>query len=102
EIGSKSRMRREALLISLFSIAGGLLPVILVNRHVTLPEYSRYSLIASVGAIMLLVLLFENSSQRNIQKTVLSLFVGIAILTHYGNAMRYVNETAATRNFWWQ
>jgi len=102
ETDTKSRMRRETLLISLLSIAGGLIPVILVNRHVTLPEYSRYSLIASVGAIMLLVLLFENISQRNIQKTVLSLFVAIAILTHYGNAMRYVNETAATRNFWWQ
>ncbi|MFN3491142.1 MAG: hypothetical protein ACK40V_02885, partial [Anaerolineales bacterium] len=92
----------ETLIIALFSIAGGLIPVILVNRHVTLPDYSRYSLIASVGAVILLVLLFENISQRNIQKTVLSLFIAIAILTHYGNTIRYVNETAATRNFWRQ
>lgn len=102
ESSTKSGMRRETLIIALLSIAGGLIPVILVNRHVTLPEYSRYSLIASVGAVMLLILLFENISQRNLQKTVLSLCVAIAILTHYGNAMRYVNETAATRNFWWQ
>jgi hypothetical protein len=102
ETSNKSEVRRETLIMALLSIAGGLIPVILVNRHVTLPDYSRYSLIASVGAVMLLVLLFENISQRHIQKTVLSLFVAIAILTHYGNAMRYVNETAATRNFWWQ
>jgi hypothetical protein len=102
ETDTTSKMRRETLIIALLSIAGGLIPVILVNRHVTLPEYSRYSLIASVGAVMLLVLLFENISQRNIQKTVLSLFVAIAVLTHYGNTLRYVNETAATRNFWWQ
>lgn len=102
ETDTKSGTRRETLLIALLSIAGGLIPVILVNRHVTLPEYSRYSLIASVGAVMLLAFLFENISQRNIQKTALSLLVAIAILTHYGNTMRYVNETAATRNFWWQ
>lgn len=102
ESTSKSGTRRETVLISLLSIAGGLIPVILVNRHVTLPDYSRYSLIASIGAVMLLALLIENISQRSMQVTVISLFVAIAVMTHYGNTIRYVNETAATRNFWWQ
>lgn len=102
ETSSTSEMRRETLLISLLSIAGGLIPVILVNRHVTLPDYSRYSLIASVGAVMLLSLLIENISQRNIQKTLLGLFVAIALMTHYGNTIQYVYQTEATRNFWWQ
>lgn len=99
---STSEMRRETFLISLLSIAGGLIPVILVNRHVTLPEYSRYSLIASIGAVMVLALLLENISQQNIQKTLLSLFVAIAVMTHYGNTIQYVYQTEATRNFWWQ
>ncbi len=102
ETSEQLKRRRETLIIALVSIAGGLLPVILVNRHVTLPDYSRYSLIASVGAVMLLVLLLENIAQRNIQKITLSIFVVIAILTHYGNAIRYVYETEATRNFWRQ
>lgn len=102
ETNIKSSMRRETLLVSLLSIVGGLIPVILVNRHVTLPEYSRYSLIASVGAVMLLTLLLENIPQRNIQKTLLSFFLAIAVITHYGNTIQYVYQTEATQNFWWQ
>ncbi len=88
--------------MSLISIAGGLIPVILVNRHVTLPDYSRYTLIASIGAALLLATLIEHISSRVVQSVVLSLFVAVAVLTHYGNAARAVNETLATRNFWWQ
>lgn len=102
QTGAKSETMRETLFISLLSIAGGLIPVILVNRHVTLPEYSRYSLIASVGAVILLSLLFESISQYKVRVTVVSVLVAISVLTHYGNTIRYVYETEATRNFWWQ
>ncbi len=102
QAGSERGMRREALVLGLVGIVGGLLPVIFVNRHVTLPDYSRYTLIASVGAVLLLMLIIENISARVVQITVLSIFAAIAVTTHYGNTIRYVNETAATRNFWWQ
>lgn len=102
ESGSSPRVMRETLFISILSIAGGLIPVILVNRHVTLPDYSRYTLIASVGAVMLLALLIESISRRGAQMTVLGVLVAVAVLTHYGNTIRYVDETQATRNFWWQ
>ncbi|HMU92583.1 MAG TPA: hypothetical protein PLI15_07140 [Anaerolineales bacterium] len=92
-------LSREALILSLISIVGGLLPVILVNRHVTLPDYSRYTLIASVGAALLLVTIIEKISAR---VALLSFFVAIAVLTHYGNAVRAVDEAQATRDFWWQ
>ena len=93
---------REALWLSLISIVGGLIPVILVNRHVTFPDYSRYTLIASIGAVLLLVTVIEHISSRVMRTVVLVFFVAVATLTHYGNAMRAVNETQATRNFWWQ
>lgn len=93
---------RETLFVGILSIAGGLIPVILVNRHVTLPDYSRYTLIASVGAVMLLALLIENISKRSVQVTALGVLVAVAVLTHYGNTIRYAYETEATRNFWWQ
>ena len=99
EAESGSGLSREALLLSLISIVGGLVPVILVNRHVTLPDYSRYTLIASVGAALLLVTVIEKISAR---VAVLSFFVAVAVLTHYGNAVRAVDETQATRDFWWQ
>ncbi len=92
----------ETLFLSLLTMTGGLVPVILVNRHVTLPDYSRYTLIASVGAVMLLALLIEGISRRSTQITVIGILVSIAVMTHYGNTIRYVYETEATRNFWWQ
>lgn len=94
--------KRETVWLGLLSIAGGLIPVILVNRHIILPDYSRYSLIASIGAVMLLTLVFENISWRNMQFVLIGLFVFIAVMTHHGNTNRFVNETAATREFWWQ
>lgn len=93
---------RETVWLGLFTMAGGLIPVILVNRHVTLPEYSRYSLIASIGAVLLLALVIENISRRGVQIAVVGGLVSVAALTHYGNTIRYVYETEATRNFWWQ
>ena len=102
ESGPSTGVRRESLFISLLSIAGGLIPVILVNRHVTLPDYSRYTLIASVGAVMLLALLIEEIANRKTQATVMGVLIVVAVLTHYGNTIRYVDETQATRNFWWQ
>lgn len=100
--GSDTGRMRETLFISLFTMAGGLIPIILVNRHVTLPDYSRYSLIASIGAVMLLALLIEGIARRGTQIAVLGILVSIAALTHYGNTIRYAYETEATRNFWWQ
>ena len=102
ESSSSTGTMRETLFISILSIAGGLIPVILVNRHVILPDYSRYTLIASIGAVMLLALLVENISKRNVQVTVIGILIAVAVLTHYGNTIRYVDETQATRNFWWQ
>jgi hypothetical protein len=102
ESNSGAGMMRETLFISLLTMTGGLLPVILVNRHVTLPDYSRYTLIASVGAVMLMALLLESISRRGTQIAVMGVLVSIAVLTHYGNTIRYVYETEATRNFWWQ
>ena len=102
ESGSSTGMTRETLFISFMSMAGGLIPVILVNRHVTLPDYSRYTLIASIGAVMLLALLIEGIAKRGTQVTVMGVLVTVAVLTHYGNTIRYVDETKATRNFWWQ
>ncbi|MBI5953120.1 MAG: hypothetical protein HY865_15795 [Chloroflexi bacterium] len=102
ESTSSKGIMGETLFLSLVTMVGGLVPVILVNRHVTLPDYSRYTLIASVGAVMLLALLIEGISRRGTQITVIGILVAIAVMTHYGNTIRYVYETEATRIFWQQ
>ena len=100
--GSNPGGMREELWVGSMSIFGGLMPVILVNRHIILPDYSRYSLIASIGAVILLVAIIERLSTRSLRMGVAGVLVMIAVLTHYGNSVIAAAKTEATRNFWWQ
>jgi hypothetical protein len=92
----------ESYWLSLSAIAAGLLPVIMVNRHVILPDYSRYTLAASVGVAILLVSVIEKISARSMQMAVMGFFVAVAVMTHYGNSVKAATETESTRNFWRQ
>jgi hypothetical protein len=100
--GERSSETREQVWTAMVTIVAGLIPVIFVNRHVILPEYSRYALASSVGVVILLSVIFEKISVPSLRTAVISFFVAIAVLTHYGNAWQVAVETEATRNFWWQ
>jgi len=102
EAGSSLGEMREVWWISLMSMLGGLLPVILVNRHIILPDYSRYALIPSLGAVILLTALIERISVRQIRVGLAGFLIAIAVMTHYGNSVRAAIETETVRNFWWQ
>jgi hypothetical protein len=79
-----------------------LLPVIMVNRHVDFQEYSRYSLASAVGAAMILVVLVLSIRPDVLRFTFLGLIVFMAVLTHYGNAVKYVQSAEQVKDFWWQ
>ncbi len=102
ESGDGSSAMREQGIAALVTIVAGLIPVIFVNRHVILPDYSRYTLASSVGVAILFSVIIDKISLRSLKVAVTGFFVMIAVLTHHGNAMRVVSETEATRNFWWQ
>ena len=94
--------RSEALWLGLVSILAGLLPVILVNRHIVFPQYSRYALAGSIGAAMVLAAFAWSLRGRAVRMAFLSLLVFVSALTHFANNVRAAQETAAMRNFWWQ
>ncbi len=94
--------RREAFWLGLGSVIAGLMPVILANREVSFPYFSRYTLIASTGAVMLLVALVYSFPRKARQQAVLSVLILAATLTHFGNSVKAAAETASMRNFWWQ
>jgi hypothetical protein len=93
---------REQGVMAVCMIIAGLIPVILVNRHVILPDYSRYTLASSAGVAILFSMVIDKVSARSMKLAVTGFFVAAAVLTHYGNSMRAVNETQATHDFWWQ
>jgi len=99
---SQFNITREALLLGGLTAIAGLLPVIMVNREVAFPAYSRYSLISSVGAAIFIVAVLQLISWQWLRTSILAVLCGTALLTHHANAVKFVQATTATENFWWQ
>ena len=94
--------RTEMLWVGLVSAMAGLIPVILVNRHVEFFSLSRYTLASSAGAAMAVVAMLYYLSSPRLRWGLVGLLTGIAVLTHFANAVVIAREAEATRNFWWQ
>lgn len=99
---SQDDWRGEMLWVGLVSAAAGLIPVILANRHVEFFSLSRYSLASSVGAAMALVAMLNYLSSARLRWGLVGLLVGLAVLTHYANAVNLAREADAVKNFWQQ
>lgn len=102
ESGSRSVWRREVFWVGIGAIIAGLLPVILVGRSVDFKNFSRYTLIASVGAALLWPLVLSAISNARLRNALFGILIVSAALTHYANGYVKTRETEATRNFWWQ
>ena len=93
---------RDEYWLGLVTIIGGLMPVIMVNRHIVFPDLSRYALPASVGAVILLAAILDQLPSRSLKMTITAFLVTVSVITHHANALRAVNTTEAIRDFWWQ
>jgi hypothetical protein len=94
--------RTEAFWLGFVSIVAGLIPVILVNRHIVFPQYSRYALASSIGVVMILAALLDSIDCKSTRKGFLSLLIFTAMFTHFANNVRAAQQTAAEHYFWWQ
>jgi hypothetical protein len=79
-----------------------LAPVIFVNRHADFGEYSRYTLASAVGAAMVLVVFVLTIRVESLRFIFLGLIILMAAVTHYANAVNYVQAAEQAKNFWWQ
>ncbi len=94
--------RTEMLWVGIISAMAGLIPVILVNRHVEFFSLSRYTLASSAGAAMAVVALLYQLSSTRLRWGLVGLLTGLAVLTHFANSVNIAREADALRNFWWQ
>lgn len=92
----------EAFAAGFLSILGGLFPVILANRHVNFSDYSRYTLPALAGAMLVTVAWLALFKSQAARAAMIGILIASAVMTHYANSVVAVQEAAATRNFWWQ
>jgi hypothetical protein len=94
--------RFEALWFGFVSVIAGLVPIILVNRSVDFIFYSRYTLAASYGAVILIVSIIYYLENSTLRRVLISVMVLVAALTHFANGQMAVQVTKAMRDFWWQ
>ncbi len=92
----------EALWLGLSAALFGLVPVILVNRHVVFPDYSRYTLVAAAGGVICLVAIAQQLTRPAWRIGVLALLVFVATLTQYANSVQFARTNDDMRQFWWQ
>lgn len=98
----QTRITWEALGLGLLVAVTGLIPIVMVNRGVSFPSYSRYSLVSSVGVAIFIVALLNAISSRILRYSLLGTLILIAMLTHHANAINFAEQSAIIRNFWWQ
>ncbi len=97
-----SDFKTEGLWVGGIWVLAGLVFVILANRHVVFPEYSRYGFVSAGGAVILLVALLSWVSSKHIQLGILGLLLLSATVTHYANAVKFAALGDDIRSFWWQ
>jgi hypothetical protein len=98
----QSDFTREALWLGLLTAIVGLFPIAMVNREVAFPSFSRYALVSSVGVAILIVALLNMIPARGLRYLGFALFLMVAMLTHHANSVKFAQETAMARNFWWE
>lgn len=97
----EGRARFEMLTVGFVAAVVGLIPIVMVNREVAFPYYSRYALISAPGVALFFAggLISVREKWRLVGFSVL---VGLALLLHQANSARFARETVALRQFWWQ
>ncbi|HUE99171.1 MAG TPA: hypothetical protein VMN99_07935, partial [Anaerolineales bacterium] len=99
---SEVSVTREAVLLGLFTAIVGLIPIAMVNREVTFPVFSRYSLVSSVGVSIFTGALVMSVRKRGLRNALVAGLILVAMLTHHANSVRHAEVAAAVRTFWWQ
>ncbi|OGN98856.1 MAG: hypothetical protein A2Z71_08370 [Chloroflexi bacterium RBG_13_50_21] len=93
---------REMIIIGLLTVLIALVPIHLGNRQIIFDSYSRFSLPASGGGVLVLVGTWLTLGKTRITKWIIVILVSLATLSHIGNALSYAENWKIVRDFWWQ
>jgi hypothetical protein len=94
--------RQEMLVVGILWAISGLIVVVLANRLVTFPLYSRYGMVSATGAIMALVAGLALISERRLQIALIAFLFFSAAFTQYANGAQSAKYAQNMRAFWWQ
>ena len=94
----------HAVWIGLLVAAVSILPVIAANRDVELRNtFDRYTLLASIGAVMLVTgLIFHFFRSDKTRYLLIGFLIVLSVVTHYGNGAYFSRFWEYQRQLWWQ
>lgn len=101
-INDAGNWRKEAFLLGMLIVVAGLIPVVLANRSVAFPYFSRYTLISSAGVVVMVMAVVDSLPKHWLRQIVFFTLVLVSILTHFSNSVNAANENASMHDFWWQ
>ncbi len=97
-----SHWQKELMWVGLLGTLGGVLPVIMANRVVTFERISQYTLPASLTGVIFLSGLIYSLFPKEIRGIVLSVLLGLAVLSQHGLAAQAAREDRSITDFWQQ
>lgn len=96
------------LWIGSLGVLAALAPVVFGSRHIVFPIFSRFTLPALAGGILILgglLLAFgcpDQGRRKSIHRWVPAFLAALAVISHYGYAVYYARGWDTVRDFWWQ
>lgn len=101
---ARVRWAKQAIIIGLFAILVGGLPVWFVNRQISLAGLGdRYTLPAMLGACLLMAGLIHTLIRTRLQQfMIIGVMVGLAVGFHFRNANRFRQDWSNQKSLYWQ
>ncbi|TET80350.1 hypothetical protein E3J38_05695 [candidate division TA06 bacterium] len=93
----------EIILLGATAVLFALIPVVAVGRDIRwVSGFDKYTIQSSAGVSMLLVGTISLLVRSKLKIILFALLIGIAIATHYGNAVQWTEFWGDQRELWWQ
>ena len=93
---------RDMLWIGIGTAVLTLLPVHFGDRQVLFDQYSRFSLVPSTGAVLIIAAVLLWLFGNRLRNWILVGLVAVAVITHLGNGYHFADFTSTIDDFWWQ
>ncbi len=93
----------EILIIGGAAVLFSLIPIVAVGRDIRWESgFDKYTLQSSAGVAMLLIGAISLFVRSKLRFILFGVLIGIAVATHYGNAIQWAEFWEDQRELWWQ
>lgn len=93
---------KEAIFGGVVGVVGGIIPIVLMNRVITIESYSHYLLNILMASTPILVAIINWVKSKRLRQGILLTLAGFLILSNYSYSVNIVKEEDTIAHFWQQ